>query len=495
MTLVLASDRDLLSSGGVDPGTPMSLRIPQRKVDQVEATPRSLEEGDNLRLGHTRHNATFRLRNLLRGTEQQHDKADQEFSAASTGSADFELQELQDLLQEQPSSGGRRQDRFRSLWQAQDLENGLKQMLRVAGCTLRILEAVKEEDNERMLALCTGDELSLVEEEVALLAGCLFGRPKLVKKLVKKGVSVSAADTEGRSALHLAAFSGNLETVRCLVKHSANVNAWDTVQSTTPLICAAAVSSPEIVSFLITSGADVNAGFDPSDETALHYAVRANSYACAELLLKANARTSGASARSETPLHVAADYGFDKCLGLLLEHGAPVDLVCGTACKTALHLAAEDGSVGCARLLHDHGARLDMTTSRKQTALHLAAKAQSAELVELLLSWGADINARDSDQRTPLHCCIGKQCHSLDVIKILINHGALINEGDTAGYTPLHVAAINEFSSCVELLMDHGGDVTPAQQGRCVVPAAHQAPHTFCARQPARPLQSRDTVL
>ncbi|XP_043219510.1 transient receptor potential channel pyrexia-like [Amphibalanus amphitrite] len=457
---------------------PMSLRLPRQKVDQEIATPRSLEEGDHLRLGHTRHNATFRLRKLLRNPDQQHEKSEQEFSAASTGSADFELQELQDLLQEQPSSSSRRQDRFRSLWKAQDLENSLKQMLRVAGCSLRILEAVKEEDNERMLALCTGDELTLVEEEVALLSGCLFGRPKLVKKLLKKGVSAAAADTDGRSALHLAAFSGNLETVHCLVKHGANVNAWDAAQSTTPLICAAAVSSPEIVSFLIASGADVNAGLDPSDETALHYAVRANSYACAELLLKAGAKTSGAGARSETPLHVAADYGFDKCLGLLLQHGAKVDLVCGTACKTALHLAAEDGSVGCARLLHDHGARLDLTTNRGQTALHLAAKSQSAELVELLLSWGADINARDSDLRTPLHCCIGKQCRSLDVIKVLVNHGALINEGDTAGYTPLHVAAINQFSSCVELLMDHGGDVTLRNKGgiSCLQLIKHRTP-------------------
>ncbi|KAF0295463.1 Replication factor C subunit 3 [Amphibalanus amphitrite] len=465
-------------TGGVDGGMPMSLRLPRQKVDQEIATPRSLEEGDHLRLGHTRHNATFRLRKLLRNPDQQHEKSEQEFSAASTGSADFELQELQDLLQEQPSSSSRRQDRFRSLWKAQDLENSLKQMLRVAGCSLRILEAVKEEDNERMLALCTGDELTLVEEEVALLSGCLFGRPKLVKKLLKKGVSAGAADTDGRSALHLAAFSGNLETVHCLVKHGANVNAWDAAQSTTPLICAAAVSSPEIVSFLIASGADVNAGLDPSDETALHYAVRANSYACAELLLQAGAKTSGAGARSETPLHVAADYGFDKCLGLLLQHGAKVDLVCGTACKTALHLAAEDGSVGCARLLHDHGARLDLTTNRGQTALHLAAKSQSAELVELLLSWGADINARDSDLRTPLHCCIGKQCRSLDVIKVLVNHGALINEGDTAGYTPLHVAAINQFSSCVELLMDHGGDVTLRNKGgiSCLQLIKHRTP-------------------
>ncbi|XP_037087755.1 transient receptor potential channel pyrexia-like [Pollicipes pollicipes] len=458
---------------------PLSLRLPLRRVE-LDAAPvvRSMEEGDT-RLGRSRLNATVRLRHLLHGSERRR-KADQEFSAAqSTGSmADFELQELQEMLQEQPSVGARRWDKFRSLWQPQDLENNLKQMLRLAGCSLRILEAVKQEDNEQLMTLCADDELSLVEEEVGMLAGCLFGRPKLVKKMLKKGVLVSSADTDGRSALHLAAFSGNLDTVKCLVKYGANVNALDGRQSTTPLICAAAVSSADTVAFLVDNGADVDAGLDPSDETALHYAVRANSYTCAELLLKAGARTSGTNPRGETPLHVAADYGFDRCMGLLLKHGANVDLVSGTGSKTALHLAVEDGRVQCAKLLREFGARIDLKTSRGQTALHLAARAQSVELIELLLSWDADINARDNDLRTPLHCSIGKQCRSLDTIKVLVNNGALINEGDIAGYTPLHLAAINEFSSCVELLMDHGGDVTLRNRGgvSCLQLIKHRTP-------------------
>ena len=48
------------------------------------------------------------------------------------------------------------------------------------------------------------------------------------RKLLKRGVDPSSADVDGRTALHLAASSGNINILRLLVEEfGANVNASD----------------------------------------------------------------------------------------------------------------------------------------------------------------------------------------------------------------------------------------------------------------------------
>lgn len=47
--------------------------------------------------------------------------------------------------------------------------------------------------------------------------------------------------------------------------------------------------------------------------------------------------------------------------------------------------------------------------------------------------------------------------------------GAAVNQADSFGYTPLHMAALNEFSNYVLLLLAHGGDVTARTKGNVSV--------------------------
>lgn len=44
-----------------------------------------------------------------------------------------------------------------------------------------------------------------------------------------------------------------------------------------------------------------------------------------------------------------------------------------------------------------------------------------------------------------------------------------MNQADSFGYTPLHMAALNEFSNYVLLLLAHGGDVTARTRGNVSV--------------------------
>lgn len=235
----------------------------------------------------------------------------------------------------------------------------------------------------------------------------------------------------------------------------------------TPLHCAASAGSLPCLTLLIEAGAYIEAGVTPtgSGKSPLHYAVQSNSVSCVEELLKRGATVNITQVYTETPLHVASAMGFSNCVKLLLEHGADFRVRSGPAKSTPLHLAAEDGNAECTKLLLDAGADLTATTSKHQTALHLAALAQSAQTLELLLIRKADPNAEDTDKRTPLHCAIVKSCRSCECVQLLLKYGAKVNAADAFGYTPVHIAALNEFSNCLRLLLDHGGDVTKRTNG------------------------------
>lgn len=71
----------------------------------------------------------------------------------------------------------------------------------------------------------------------------------------------------------------------------------------------------------------------------------------------------------------------------------------------------------------------------------------------MLIRKGASTRAQDIDGRTPLHSALGRASRSSDCVKILLKASANVNQPDLFGYTPMHLAALNEFSSCVCLLL------------------------------------------
>lgn len=116
-------------------------------------------------------------------------------------------------------------------------------------------------------------------------------------------------------------------------------------------------------------------------------------------------------------------------------------------------IAAESDYAQCVKLLLENEAKVDARNFSNQTALHLACLSQCTDSVEILIRYGADVNAIYKDGRSALHAAIVKESKCYECAKLLLQAGVDVNRPDNYGYTPLHIAALNEFSSCTNMLI------------------------------------------
>lgn len=130
---------------------------------------------------------------------------------------------------------------------------------------------------------------------------------------------------------------------------------------------------------------------------------------------------------------------------------------------TPLMIAVGDRRISITKILLKAGANPNTSTQHKQikgiTALMIASMKGPLEIIDLLINAGADINLQTSGAifgSSALTAAIG--ANKIDITKRLIERGADINiktSGNTIKeITPLMIAAQNENSSILKILLD-----------------------------------------
>jgi len=134
---------------------------------------------------------------------------------------------------------------------------------------------------------------------------------------------IHATDSDGWTALHLAAHYGHREIAALLIAHGADVNARSRNSlAHAPIHAAAAGHNPSpIIRLLLARGADVNAaqygGF-----TALHAAAQNGDAALVAMLLDHGADPNRRADDGRTPLALALAGGHAGLAALLRQRGA-----------------------------------------------------------------------------------------------------------------------------------------------------------------------------
>ncbi len=238
---------------------------------------------------------------------------------------------------------------------------------------------------------------------------------------------VSSEDTATTAAdIHEAAKKGALEEVKIFLANGEKVDAKDK-RGLTPLYHAAISGHKDVCEYLISQGANVNAGnesgFVPLAGLISNYTERG-----VEIFKLLVSR--------------GADYNIDFG-GYPLLHQAVA------SCHN-------ENVRNIAEFLISKGADINGKGYKDQTPLHMVG---CRDLGELLISKGADIEARDKDGRTPLWKASSNA--NMGISKLLIYKGADVNAKDSRGWTPLHqvydLCLTTSDTGICDLLKKHGG--------------------------------------
>jgi len=314
-------------------------------------------------------------------------------------------------------------------------------------------------------------------------------RTRVLKLLVRHGVSVDQLNSEGVAPLHEAVRAGHQRIAEILLAADARIDAQDEL-GRTPLhwaICGEYYSEVRtvleryrldvrwsdsdqyealereirqrfvlrMVEFLVSRGADIEAK-DNRGRTALHYAASEGYDQAVEFFLAKGVDIDAKDEDGETPLCRALLGGHTAAARVLAARGAEkVDLSQKTD-RLLVHPAVKKVDAVLVGLLLANGADADERDERAETPLHRAAQAGYKDVARALLDGGADIEARDDHGITALH--YAARGHA-GVTKLLLARGAHVNAIDRDGDTPLHDTAVRGEKEMAELLLLHGADV------------------------------------
>jgi ankyrin repeat protein len=256
-----------------------------------------------------------------------------------------------------------------------------------------------------------------------ILADVIQGNDRVAAlKMIAGGADVNAAQPDGTTALHWAAYRTDLELVKALLAKGAKPNAVNSFGSA-PLAEAVKVDNLEIVEALLKAGANVEAA-NEDGETALMLAARNGSLPIAQALLHHRASANPREGwRGQTALMWAAAENHPEIVQLLLDNHASVK-VRAAATDWGNQVTSEP--------------RAQYRPTGGLTPLLYAVRSGCLACVQAMLKAGADINLPNPDGVTPLMMAIDNL--HFDVAKYLLEQGANPHTWDWWGRTPLYFA-------------------------------------------------------
>ena len=262
---------------------------------------------------------------------------------------------------------------------------------------------------------------------------------ELLRLLLKAGANPNSVNPDGETVLHLVARSGNLDAAKLLVNAGAQVDARERFGGQTPLMWATARRHPDLVQFLASKGADVNA------RSAVRDYLR---------VATAESRAKHLDRGGFTPLLYAARENCRECVPILLKHGADVTLP-DPGGMPPLSIALMNGNWEIAKRLIEAGSDVNQWDIYGQGPLNVA-------IANLAVHGDGNPLDRDVPDRTTAR----------EVVKMLVERGANPNQqlyyhaaartilgADTGrGTTPfLTACAIGDIET-VKLLLAHGAN-------------------------------------
>ena len=317
-----------------------------------------------------------------------------------------------------------------------------------------------------------------------LIVAAQAGDLDAMRKLIEHGAQVNAQDTQGNTAMHMAIpVEVHREAFEILLNNSANPNIRNSIHGDAPLHVVVALDRPvPVLEILLSRGADV-AIFNFDGKTPLYSAVEKGRSALIPVLLQHGSDIFTATNQGVTPFEKALETN-SSALNEMITDETVVRSDAGgnTPLIAAVRLRANPE---IARRILDKNANVNARNQEGDTALHVAVRQNDAAIGELLISRGADIflqnakgespisltfytrggvrdwmfvpavlSAKDPQGKTILH--FAAEWKLDQIIPGIVSRGAAVDLQDGQGETPLFIAVRINSASTVRALMQAG---------------------------------------
>ncbi|GMS95993.1 hypothetical protein PENTCL1PPCAC_18168, partial [Pristionchus entomophagus] len=290
----------------------------------------------------------------------------------------------------------------------------------------------------------------------ALLVAAFEGHPEVVHQLIEAGATVDQPDLMGWSPLMWAVYKNHPECVRMLIQFGSHVNLIDEEDGLTPLIVAAGRGFTEIVQMLIEAEAQVNS-LDKFGSTSLIWAARKGHLPVVQQLLNAGAELDVQGMHSSTALMLATKGNYADVVDILLSRDANTNAVDNNG-LSALGIAAREGYATICEALINSGAFVNQSDRYGNCILASAVRSGNANIVKMLLEKYADVNSRDSESRTALHLAIDKGF--MDIVMLLLEKKPNLELKNKDGETALLRAVKSRHVALCQLLVNAGAKIS-----------------------------------
>ncbi|XP_069112832.1 ankyrin repeat domain-containing protein 27-like isoform X2 [Argopecten irradians] len=318
-------------------------------------------------------------------------------------------------------------------------------------------------------------------------------------------VTAYTRDDRGYTALHIAALNGQAHLIDVLIKNGALVNASDYL-SYTPLHLACQKGHQNIILLLVHFNADCTQT-DGEGNTPLHLCVDNGHEDCVKAMVfldyaKTKLDVNAQNVRGDTALHLAAKWGYENIVSILLENDAqpslrnrkkqtPFNIAQSSIVQELLKMAASIPKLEISRnrskSMVDYEivtnkevalespqpqtpithvvTSLDQVENRQLEKLYNAINDGDLPMVKFHLGWN-DFDDEDEFDVSPVSSvelchplCQCPKCLPIQKVSSSGRNGIHINTQDKAGYSPLLRAVLCGNLEFVRLFVRRGANV------------------------------------
>ena len=308
------------------------------------------------------------------------------------------------------------------------------------------------------------------QSKTPLFHACVIGNFDIVTKLLSRGAD-SRFSINQVSCLHLAAWEGHVEIVKALIAARAPGNDLDEIEPMsgyTPLLAALKKGHLDVAKSLVHAGADPKTT-SVSGYNVLHMAgLSTNDVELFHLLIDSTT-PDHALARADdgtTPLHSAAQAGFNEAVNMLLDLEAD-PLAQNNYSTTPIFAAACNGHSHVLKRFLDMDIEFlpNLQNAAGHTVLHAAVGRCELPLIQELIK-ETDWRIRKASTVTPM--VLAARRGDSSVIQLFIDTGMPVGFSSNTGWTALHEAASRGDAKLIPRLIELGADRSRLDDGNSI---------------------------